>query len=77
MRVFWREDLGEVESSGWRGCEGEVVVVPVVVVVYFGDLGETIGKREAEGEVGMAGVVLVVVGDCGLTDAVRVKLGRR
>ena len=70
MRAVWREDLGEVESSGWRECEGEVVVVPVVVVVYFGDLGETIGKREAEGEVGMAGVVLVVVGDCGLTDAV-------
>ena len=47
-----------------------VVVVPGIVVVYFGDLGETIGKREAEGEVGMAGVVLVFVGDCGLTDAV-------
>lgn len=67
--MFWREDLGEVESSGWRGSGGEVVVVPDVVV-YFGDLGETIGKREAEGEVGMAGVVLVFVGDCGLTDAV-------
>ena len=73
MRAVWREDLGEVESSGWRECECEgdvVVVVPGIVVVYFGDLGETIGKREAEGEVGMAGVVLVVVGDCGLTDAV-------
>ena len=73
MRVVWREDLGEVESSG-RECEWEgevvVVVVFVVVVVGFGDLGETIGKREAEGEGGMAVAVLLCVGDCGLTDAV-------
>jgi hypothetical protein len=72
MRVVWREDVeGAVESSPREcECEGEVVVVVVVfVVVDFGDLGETIGKREAEGEGGMVAAVVVVllcVGDCGL-----------
>ena len=70
MRVVWREGLGDVEGaaeSSGRECEGEVVFA---VAVDFGDLGETIGKREAEGEVGMTGVVVGFVGDCGVTDAV-------
>lgn len=83
MRVVWREDFGEVESdaaeSSERVCEVEVVVVVCVVFVDFGDFGdwgETIGKREAEGDDdgdgGMpaataAAVVLLLVGDCGLT----------
>ena len=85
MRVVWREDFGEVESgaaeSSERGCEWEcevVVVGCVVIVVFvdlvfgdFGDWGETIGKREVEGDGdgdgGMAAVVLLFVGDCGLT----------
>jgi hypothetical protein len=71
--VVWREAVGAVESIGREcECEGEVVVV-VIVDVDFGDsLGETIGNREAaEGESGVtAAVVLLVVGDCGLTGAV-------
>ena len=86
MRVVWREDFGEVESgaaeSSERVCEGEVVVVVVVGCVVFlvdvgdfGDCGETIGKREAEGDsdgdggmpAAVPAVVLLLVGDCGLT----------
>lgn len=80
MRVVWLEDFGDVESaaeeSSERECgrEGDVVVVVCVLIVNFGDfgdLGETIGKREAEGDGdgdgGMPAVVLLFVGDCGLT----------
>jgi len=74
--VVWREDLGEVDGTvenRGRECEGEVAVV----VVAFGDLGETVGKREMEGDGGVAAVVLVLVGDCGATVVNLVKLGRR
>jgi len=74
--VVWREEegFGEVEVGGGsrveiggRGCEweGEVVLVSLVDVVSgfeaLGDIGETIGKREAEGDGGMAVAVAVVL----------------
>ena len=88
--VVWREEgfgEGEVRAGsrveiggcecGWE-WEDEVVVVSLFVVSGFGALGyigETIGKREVEGDGGMAVAVAVVevllfVGDCGLTVAV-------